>query len=477
MKVYMIGHASILVETKDSRILVDPVLFSSINQEVEAVFPERKVIHELIPKIDLLIISHWHSDHYDPRSLASLPKNIDVIIPKDKILEKCLQKLGYSQIYALEDFDEIRIGSTSIITTRSENRVPEFGIIFSDSSGVFWNQVDSIVSFDTIAHIKSIYPKIDFLLASWQPMLESQYQYNEEITFPYSSYSKLLTNISMINPNAIAPGANGFKRINSASWMNGILFPVTREQFCKDVEIIIPKLKSNVFELDPGDILAINNGLSQLTEEKSNFVIKSQISREELDFSPVNLDSKMIDDSKGYDIEIIKNEINNIFLPRFSTFIIENKNSTFSKHFYWQVTYQLEVVFSEFSLKWSFDFNDKNVDFKAGRNPCSNLFTVITASSLYGLIKKWISCEYVALSGSHRCFQKIYRATTHGVIKPENKIEDPLILYFPGKGIFEEFQYREVEKWRCNDEDLESSNSTDTKIRMIKLGNTLIRCK
>ena len=185
MQIQTIGHASIFVETQDCRIIMDPILFSPHAEGIEDICPKREVILENIPEFDLLIISHRHLDHFDIRSLAALPKDVDVLIPQDKLLKDCLTKLGYSNIYMLKDADEVKIGSTRLLVTRSENRVPEYGILFADPSGVFWNQVDSVVSLDTINFVRSKYPQIDFLLAPWQPMLETNYQNNESLSFPY----------------------------------------------------------------------------------------------------------------------------------------------------------------------------------------------------------------------------------------------------------------------------------------------------
>mgnify|MGYP000099482444 CR=1 FL=1 len=474
MRIHMIGHASIFVETKDSNILVDPVLFSSYLQGTESICPEREVIQNLIPEFDLLIISHWHSDHYNPQSLAALPKNVDVIIPNDRILKECLRRLGYSRIYTVLDFDEVKIGSTSILTTKSENRVPEFGMVFSDPSGVFWNQVDSIASLNTIAVVKSKFSNIDFLLAPWQPMLENQYLINDTISFPYSLYGESLKHLSVISPTAIAPGANGFKKINSASWMNSIVFPVTRERFCQDIKMACPELKNNIFTLDPGDIIQIDNGISKYIQGGSHFINKiQQDDREKLDFYPVNLDSRIVDcNHDNYDIELVKKEIENEFIPDFSKFMVENKYSIFLEYVHWNVIYQLEIIFPNFSMKWSLDFSAKSAQMQVGRNPCANLFTLITASGLYSLMKKYKCYEYLTFSGSHRWFQKIYMATPHGIVRPENKqMIDPIYLMFPYKDIFEVTQYKEIEKWGFSNSLIVNNENTS----MLRLGNTLVR--
>ncbi len=475
MEIHMIGHASIFVETQDCKILMDPVLWDPHAEGVEDVFPKREVIHERIPEFDLLIISHRHLDHFDIRSLAYLPKTVDVLIPKDKLLESCLRKLGYSQIYPLGDFSEVKVGSTSILTTRSENRIPEYGVVFADQSGVFWNQVDSDVSLDTIRFVKSRYRQVDFLLATWQPMLEINYQSNRSLSFPYSVYNKLLGNISVIRPKAITPGSNGLKLINESSWLNQILFPVTREQFCKDVRMVCAEIGENVFALDPGDILAFKNGEFSYLKEMCQFVKKVEDNRESLDFYPVKVGADLIDDNPdNYNLNEMREAIEEEVYINLSKFIQEKKDSLFLEHCRWNVIYQLEVIFPDSSYKWSFDFSEENIQARLGRNPFANLFISITASSFYGLLKRVKGWDYAYMSGYYRRFQKIYIATPHGIIKPsEAEIEDPLVFRFPHKDIFDIIRHQEVEKWGQSLEN--SSISDESNTLMMKIGNTLVR--
>ncbi|NMG07795.1 MBL fold metallo-hydrolase [Brasilonema sp. UFV-L1] len=477
MKIHMIGHASIFVETQDSKILIDPVLWDSHGEGIEDVCPKREVIHEQLPEFDLLIISHRHLDHFDIRSLAYLPKTVDVLIPKDQLLESCLRKLGYSQIYYLRDFSEVQLGSTRLMATRSENRVPEYGIVFADESGVFWNQVDTIVSLDTIRFVKSRYPNIDFLLAAWQPMLEINYQNNYSLSFPYSQYNELLEKVGLIRPKAIAPGANGVKFINGSSWLNQIVFPVSREQFCKDVRMVFPEIGENIFALDPGDILAFKNGEFCHFQEMCQFVKKVEDNRDSLDFSPVKVESKLVDDNpENYSLDEMKEAINEEVCLNLPKFFMENKASLFIEHCRWQVIYQLEVVFPNFYSIFYFDFSKENIQARPGRNPLANFFTSITASSFYNILKRIKGWDYAQGGGNYRSFKKIYVATNHGILNPkELKIEEPLSLRFPYNDIFESVRYKEVDKWaqtHVNGVGLYESNTL-----MMNMGNTLVRRK
>ena len=476
MEIHLIGHASLFVKTQDCQILMDPVLWDPHQEGLFDVCPQREVIHESIPEFDLLIISHQHLDHFHIRSLAYLPKTVDVFIPEDKLIEDCLRQLGYSYIYPLKDFNKVKFGSTSLLTTRSENRVPEYGVIFADESGSFWNQVDTIVNLNTIRFLKSQYEKIDLLLAMWQPMLEMNYQMNMSLSFPYSIYSKVLETISTIQPKAVAPGSNGFRCIGGSSWLNKILFPVTRERFCHDVKIACPEIGNNVFPLDPGDVLTFSNGEFTHLKGKCKFVNKIADHREDLDFSPVRVGNEMIDGNPdNYNLEDMKEAICEEVSVNLPQFITKNRDFLFIEHCRWKAIYQLEIVFSDGSKIWNFDFSETDIQAQEGRNPLANLFTYMTASSFYGILKRLKGWDYAHLGGYYRRFQKLYVPTAQGIMKPdeEDRISDPLAFRFPYREILKSVLQNEIAQW--THENGKESKPNKPRTLMMRMGNTLVK--
>jgi hypothetical protein len=475
MKIHLMGHASLFVETQDCRILMDPLLWDPHQEGLFDICPKREAILEKIPEFDVLIISHRHLDHFDIRSLASLPKNVDVLIPQDKLIEGCLRQLGYEQIYILKDFNEVKLGATRLLATRSENRVPEYGIIFADESGVCWNQVDTIVHLNTIRFVKHRFEKIDLLLAVWQPMLEVNYQTNQSLSFPYFVYSKMLENLNLIDPKAIAPGSNGFRCIDGSSWLNQIVFPVTIERFCHDVKKVCPNIGDNVFALDPGDIVRLDNGQVSQLKGQCEFIEKLADNRDSLDFSPVQAGNALVDrNPDNYDLDEMKEAITEEISTNLPDFINKHKDLLFIEHCRWQVIYQLEIVFPNFRSQWSFDFSEERIQAKAGRNPLANVFTSLTASNFYGILKRIKGWDYATLGGYYRHFQKVYIPTPHGIIKPDGEqIPDPLNLRFPYPKILESILQQELEKWKKPPES--EAKPSKRKSVMMRIGNTLIR--
>jgi len=78
-RVTFLGHATLLLEVDDLRILTDPVLHDGmgpVRRQTKAVLPE------LFADLDAVFISHGHHDHLDLASLRALPGKPTVIVPK-----------------------------------------------------------------------------------------------------------------------------------------------------------------------------------------------------------------------------------------------------------------------------------------------------------------------------------------------------------------------------------------------------------
>ncbi|MCU1267471.1 MAG: hypothetical protein JWM21_3789 [Acidobacteria bacterium] len=348
----------------------------------------------------------------------------------------------------MKEFSEIKLGKTRICTTRSENNVPEFGVVFADSEGTFWNQVDTVVRPPIIDFLLARYSKIDFLLATWQHLMELSYQMNRPLSFPFDEYGKLLNNISLIKPGAMAPGANGFKYVNGSSWLNRVVFPVAREQFCSDAVKACPSLSGSVLTLDPGDVLQLNNGRPKSYPGSSKFVKMLRDDRDELDFLPVKIGDDLVDHNPDSEpLEDIRNTIFEELEAKLPAFLDQHRDA-FSEHRRWSVIYQLEVVFPDGSQKWFIDFSEETPKVHPGRNPQANVFALITASGLYALITGKKGWDYVMLGGYYRRYNKIYEVTPLGILQPEaSLLIDLLELRFPYLQLLESFLSRETEKW------------------------------
>jgi L-ascorbate metabolism protein UlaG (beta-lactamase superfamily) len=73
-----VGHATVLIELGGLRILTDPVVGRRASLLRRVVPPPRP---DVLENIDLVLVSHAHSDHLDPRSLRRLRPACPVLAP------------------------------------------------------------------------------------------------------------------------------------------------------------------------------------------------------------------------------------------------------------------------------------------------------------------------------------------------------------------------------------------------------------
>ena len=119
MKITMLGHASLYIETAGPRILMDPVLIDPHQEGKLAIFPDREVHWENLPEFDLLVLSHHHLDHFDVNTLARLPRDVDVMIPDSDLLENSFRQLGYKSIRRIVPNQWIELDDARLLFTPS----------------------------------------------------------------------------------------------------------------------------------------------------------------------------------------------------------------------------------------------------------------------------------------------------------------------------------------------------------------------
>jgi L-ascorbate metabolism protein UlaG (beta-lactamase superfamily) len=110
-----IGHATVLINFFGINILTDPVLFPRIGIRLPGftIGPKRLTapalqFHEL-PRIDLILLSHAHFDHFDLRTLHCFDKNTSVITAP-----KTADLLRWTR---LRDVTELRWGEEKSLNT------------------------------------------------------------------------------------------------------------------------------------------------------------------------------------------------------------------------------------------------------------------------------------------------------------------------------------------------------------------------
>ena len=129
IKTTLIGHACLLVQSRETTILTDPVWFDYLWEEINVLCPSIVLEKDKIPPVDVLNLSHRHQDHFDVRTLSYLvqdkrilkPDSI-VLAPKDDLLLDVLNELEFKNIKIVSDFEPIHVKDVVITPTASLNQ-------------------------------------------------------------------------------------------------------------------------------------------------------------------------------------------------------------------------------------------------------------------------------------------------------------------------------------------------------------------
>ena len=141
LKITLIGHASLLIQSKETTILTDPVWFDYLWEEIIVMCPSIELDKDKVPPLDVLYLSHRHQDHFDVRTLAYLVKNerllrpdTIVMAPKDDILLDVLNELEFTNVRIIADFEPVTVKDITFTPTPSLNQSST-----SDVDGFFFS--------------------------------------------------------------------------------------------------------------------------------------------------------------------------------------------------------------------------------------------------------------------------------------------------------------------------------------------------
>jgi L-ascorbate metabolism protein UlaG (beta-lactamase superfamily) len=112
VRIRYLGHACILIETRDVSILIDPVISYKYDTEVD-----RQTFVDLPEKIDYVLITHTHQDHLMFETLLQLRHKVrNIIVPRstggdreDPSAKLMLQTVGFNNVWELDELEQVEV--------------------------------------------------------------------------------------------------------------------------------------------------------------------------------------------------------------------------------------------------------------------------------------------------------------------------------------------------------------------------------
>jgi len=275
MRVTMLGHACLLCETEDARILMDPWLVGPANFRSWWHLPETPFDPSKLPPLDYLYLSHLHEDHFHVQTLKRLDRRPTVLVPRlyhNRLVSR-LNQLGFTRIKELPHAKECWLSrSTRVCCLQMGN---DSLLTVADSSGAMLNANDCLQgnplaqTLPTLQNLAARYRfQIAFLAFGTAGAYPKCYRFEDPAEYldPWVKEQAMLRNFVQgamaIRAGTTVPFAGGFALLGrNQMWMNEV--KTTPTDALAALQAKAPHL--NGIDMNPGDIWDSKGGLIRMS--------------------------------------------------------------------------------------------------------------------------------------------------------------------------------------------------------------------
>ncbi|HEU0037042.1 MAG TPA: MBL fold metallo-hydrolase [Kofleriaceae bacterium] len=415
MRVTYLGHASLLVETSNLTILTDPTLGDVALDGIAQFCPRRALDPEALPPIDILYISHIHTDHFEVASLAKLRDSVETVVcANDPFILEGLEALGFESVQPIKDGQALRIDDTRLLVTPSRFKVPEHGLLISDSTGRVWNQVDTLCEPEWLPNLRADGP-IDVHFANFSPLSWYHVLVNGVSSFPYSVYQEQFDVIRAARAKLVVPGSSGLSFRAPYTHMNRYWFPIRHERFAKDISGV---LDCKTAVMHPGDAVVIEDGQQRVLRQAAGALVRTtDPSTDEIDFNPTAPLPALEDDNPlGIASADIATAVREVLAKIDAAMREPRKQIAIEKMRAWGVRMLITVRFPDRTAHWSIDFTARTPTVREGTIEHPNYFFEANASGLHD-VERGLCWDRFFYFG-YRAFHTVYAVREEGVFAP-----------------------------------------------------------
>jgi len=125
LRVTYIGHATLLIEIGEKRILTDPNFDPALGKFLARVSAPGIPLTEL-PKLDAILLTHAHADHLSFDSLDALPTDIPLFAPP--AIAKWLGKQGYRHAVPVDAGGTAEVEGVRIHAASATHKGNRYGV-------------------------------------------------------------------------------------------------------------------------------------------------------------------------------------------------------------------------------------------------------------------------------------------------------------------------------------------------------------
>jgi L-ascorbate metabolism protein UlaG (beta-lactamase superfamily) len=125
MRVTYIGHATLLIEIGQRRLLTDPNFDDTLGRFLPRVSEPGIALADL-PALDGILLTHAHADHLSFRSLNQLPREIPLFAPP--AVAAWLIRLGYSHARPLPADSQVVVGGVVVYAASARHQGSRYSV-------------------------------------------------------------------------------------------------------------------------------------------------------------------------------------------------------------------------------------------------------------------------------------------------------------------------------------------------------------
>lgn len=279
MKITFLGHQGWVFEHEGGTTLLDPICEAMGNGAVRLpVWPERRIDFSAVARIERIIISHEHGDHFDIRTLSELPFRGEAVIPlqSSTAMESVLREMGFAvcRMRPLERFSSGELSFMPMPTSSNDLERDVYGLLVQEPpSCSFLTFVDGVPCESAIEWLLKHCPQrtIDnFTNNSIEPLPHlSDLDWKSDYSAA-AAFRPLLDFVETFDPRHVLISGQGWSYPQHIGFLNNRLFRVTNTQLGEAARVLFPATRWDVPV--PGDAFSLRDG-KQVSFSKAPWIV------------------------------------------------------------------------------------------------------------------------------------------------------------------------------------------------------------
>jgi hypothetical protein len=307
-----LGHQGWLFQSDRAAVLVDPLLcedFGAAHALEYRVWPPRAFDFAQFPKLDAVVLSHEHDDHFDLPSLAKIDRAVPVYLSarSSRAARDILQAMGFT-VHALAPGVPVRFGDLEVLPFAGDHVGVNCGdewdtlpflVRHVDGHGSMFSMVDITITQRHVewASARAMKPG----LVSWTnnaldwshmaDYLKERVEGTQQCFVKMGVGHKLIESI-WGTPQAMITCAGGFSFTGERAWLNQRVFCVDTEKVCAMMQNVYKKerffagVPGQTWVLKAGKLFEVRTVPWLTTEPKESWPSRAKAAVEPRDYAP-----------------------------------------------------------------------------------------------------------------------------------------------------------------------------------------------